>query len=155
VREHFPGRLVGAARLTWFGFHVYDARLYAATMLDANEPAAQPFALELTYARALDGKAIARTSRDEIARLGFGSDAQRQAWFGQMARLFPDVERGRRIAAVNLPGQGVRFYVDGAFAGSIDDLEFARAFFAIWLDVRTQSPDVRAGLLRSASAQGE
>jgi hypothetical protein len=65
-----------------------------------------------------------------------------------MLRVFPDVERGRRIAGVNLPARGVRFYVDGRDAGSIDDTEFARAFFAIWLDPRTRSPKVRDGLLR-------
>ena len=148
VRQDVAPRLAGDARLTWFGFHVYDAQLYVSERFDASRPITQPFVLELTYARALKGRSIAETSRDEIARLGFGDSAQRERWFEQMAGIFPDVERGQRIAGVNVPQQGVRFYVDDREAGRIEDGEFARAFFAIWLDPRTRSPQVRAGLLR-------
>lgn len=148
VRKYFAARLAGEARLTWFGFHVYDARLFVPAGFDAADTLATPFALELTYARALEGKAIAQTSRDEIARLGFGTEPQRARWFAQMLRIFPDVDRGRRIAGVNVPGRGVRFYVDGRATGDIDEPDFARAFFAIWLDPRTRSPAVRTGLLR-------
>jgi hypothetical protein len=151
VRKYFAARLAGEARLTWFGFHVYDARLFVPAGFDAADSASQPFALELTYARALEGKAIAETSRDEIARLGFGTEPQRARWFTQMLRIFPNVERGRRIAGVNMPGRGVHFYVDGRTAGDIDDTDFARAFFAIWLDPRTRSPNVRADLLRDVA----
>jgi hypothetical protein len=69
-----------------------------------------------------------------------------------MARLFPDVGSGQRLAGVNLPGQGVRFYFDGRFVGAIDDAAFARAFFAIWLDERTQAPTLREALLRPERA---
>jgi len=148
VRRNLAPRLAGDARLTWFGFHVYDAQLFVPERFDASQPVAHPFVLELTYARALKGRSIAETSRDEIARLGFGDPAQRERWFEQMAGIFPDVDRGRRIAGLNVPRQGVRFYVDDREAGRIDDAEFARAFFAIWLDRRTRSPQVRAGLLR-------
>jgi hypothetical protein len=147
VHKYFAAELAGEARLTWFGLHVYDARLYVPPDFDPLDPVRRPFALELTYARALEGKAIAETSRDEIARMGFGTETIRQRWFEQMLHIFPDVDRGLRIAGVNRPGRGVRFLVNGQDAGDIDDTEFARAFFAIWLDPRTRSPNVRAGLL--------
>jgi hypothetical protein len=150
VGKYFPARLAGESRLTWFGLHVYDARLFVPAVFRADDPVAYPFALELTYARSLEGKAIAETSRDEIARLGFGSEASRKRWFEQMVRMLPDVERGTRIAGVNLPDRGARFYVDGRFAGGIDEPPFARAFFAIWLDARTRSPRMREELLRGA-----
>ncbi len=153
VRQYFAAQLAGEARLTWFGLHVYDARLFVPPDFNAADPSAQPFALELTYARSLDGKAIAETSRDEIARLGFGNEVSRQKWFEAMVRIFPDVDKGLRIAGVNLPGRGVRFLVNGQERGSIDDTEFARAFFAIWLDPRTKSPKVREGLLRGVPAR--
>lgn len=144
-------RLVGSGRLTWFGLHVYDAALFAAPGFDPADPLAQPFALELTYARRLSGKSIAAASRDEIARLGFGDEAARAQWHARMERLFPDVEAGRRLTGVNLPAQGARFYFDGRPAGAIDDPAFARAFFAIWLDARTRAPQLRAGLLRTGT----
>lgn len=145
-------RASAPVRMTWLGFHVYDARLYLPRGFQAQSPADSPFVLELTYARKLKGEAIAETSRDEIARLGFGSEAQRAEWYEQMRKLFPDVDKGRRIAGVNVPGQGARFYVDGRFAGSIDDPAFARAFFAIWLDPRTRVPKLREQLLAPAGS---
>jgi hypothetical protein len=148
VRRYFAAASTGEARLTWFGLHVYDARLFAPPQFDPLDPARQPFALELTYGRSLEGKAIAATSRDEIARLGFGTDALRRQWYERMLQIFPDVHRGSRIAGINLVGRGVRFLVDGEERGDIEDIEFARAFFAIWLDPRTRSPQVREGLLR-------
>ncbi len=146
--KYFAAQPAGEARLTWFGLLIYDARLFVGPQFDPVEPERQPFALELTYARSLSGKAIAETSRDEIARLGFGNETTRRQWFEAMLRIFPDVDAGLRIAGVNLPGRGVRFLVNGQERGSIDDAEFARAFFAIWLDPRTRSPSVREGLLR-------
>ena len=69
VRRYFAAQLAGEARLTWFGLHIYDARLFVPAGFDPVDPSAQPFALELLYARALRGKSIAETSRDEMARL--------------------------------------------------------------------------------------
>jgi hypothetical protein len=148
LSKYFAGQLAGEARLTWFGFHVYDARLFVPASFSASDTERQSFALELTYGRSLEGRAIAETSRDEIARLGFGTEATRRQWYDQMVRIFPDVQRGQRIAGVNLPGRGVQFLFNGEENGRIEDAEFARAFFAIWLDPRTRSPDVRDGLLR-------
>jgi hypothetical protein len=142
--------LAGSGRLTWYGFHVYDATLYTPARVDLADPTATSFVLELAYARKLDGKGIADASRDEIARLGFGTDAQRARWHQQMVRLFPGVDKGRRLAGVNVPGSGARFYFDGQFLGGIDDPAFARAFFAIWLDERTRAPQLRESLLKPA-----
>lgn len=144
------GRLAGEGKLTWLGFHVYDARLYAAPRFDVAAPFGQPFVLELTYARKLEGKAIAEASRDEIQRLGLGDEAQQRRWLAQMEKIFPDVDKGRRIAGVFQPGVGARFYVDGVFAGSVDEPEFGRAFFSIWLDPRTRAPRLRESLLKPA-----
>ncbi|MDZ7653525.1 MAG: chalcone isomerase family protein [Burkholderiaceae bacterium] len=144
------GRLAGEGKLTWLGFHVYDARLYAAPRFDVAAPFGQPFVLELTYARKLEGKAIAEASRDEIQRLGLGDEAQQRRWLAQMEKIFPDVDKGRRIAGVFQPGVGARFYVDGVFAGSVDEPDFGRAFFSIWLDPRTRAPRLRESLLKPA-----
>ena len=45
------------------------------------------------------------------------------------------------------PGRGAQFLLNGRSIGSIDEPEFARAFFAIWFDPRTRSRDLRASLL--------
>lgn len=156
VRAEVPARvsawlpeaqLSGSGRLTWFGLHVYDAALYLPAGVPGPDYATHPFVLELTYARELRGVSIAEASRDEIARLGFGSAAQRLRWFEQMSALFPDVRARSRIAGQHLPGRGARFFVDGRLAGEIADPEFATAFFSIWLDERSRSPALRRALL--------
>jgi len=153
ITRYVPdARLAGEGKLTWLGFHVYDARLYASPRFNISDPFAQPFVLELTYARKLDGKGIADASRDEMQRMGFGVEAQHAKWLTQMAALFPDVDKGSRIAGVFQPGAGARFYVDGNFAGSIDEPEFSRAFFSIWLDQRTRAPRLRESLLKGSGA---
>ncbi len=154
VRTHLDdARLAGEGRLTWFGFPVYEARLFVPAGFDARDPATQSFVLELTYARRLTGRSIADASRDELERLGFGSAADRARWHAAMARIFPDVDKDRRIAGVHLPGRGARFYFDGRFIGAIEDAQFARGFFAIWLDPRTRAPALRAALLRLVAPQ--
>jgi hypothetical protein len=145
-------RLAGEGRLTWLGFHVYDAQLFAPARFSLDDPLRQPFVLELTYARKLEGKSIAAASRDEMQRMGLGTSEQQARWLARMEALFPDVDKGRRIAGVNQPGAGARFYVDGVFAGSVEEPEFARAFFAIWLDPRTRAPRLRESLLNGPGA---
>jgi hypothetical protein len=144
-------RPAGSGRLTWFGLHVYDARLYVpAAGFDARRYADQPFALELTYARKLSGRAIAERSDVEIGRLGLAPDAQRAQWLRAMVALFPDVHAGQRLTGVHAPGRGTEFYLDGRLLGRIEDPTFGAAFFAIWLDPRTTAPDLRASLLKQA-----
>ncbi len=146
-----PVRLAGSGRLTWFGLHVYDAQLFVpAAGFDARRYTDQPFALELTYARALKGRAIAERSEAEMARLDLGTPAQRARWLADMQSLFPDVRPGQRLAGVHTPGRGTEFLLDGRPLGRIDDPSFGPAFFAIWLDARTTAPDLRASLLKQA-----
>jgi Chalcone isomerase-like len=149
VRRYIDdARTLGGGRLTWFGLHIYDALLFVPRAFDSANPSAQPFALELTYARSLDGQAIAERSHDEIARLKIGNEAQRTHWLADMSALFPDVNAGQRLAGIYRPGGGTHFYLDGRYLGEVADPEFGRAFFAIWLDPRTSAPQLRASLLR-------
>lgn len=146
-REQLPqASLVGSGDFSWFGFSVYNAKLWSpAQPVDFS----QPFALELTYRRSISRETLVDTSLDEIRRInGEPLDSEQQSvWTKQMSQAFVDVKDGRRITGVFLPGEGCRFYVDGELQHVIDDPEFARAFFSIWLDPQTRSPKLRAALL--------
>lgn len=144
-----PGaRLVGEGTLTWFGLRIYQARLYtSAPSIPHNRPVDAEFALELEYARSLKGADIATRSAEEIERLGRGDAASRARWLDRMRTIFPDVRRGDRITGVNRPGRGAGFYLNGKPLGSVDETEFAEAFFAIWFDPQTTDPSLRTGLL--------
>jgi hypothetical protein len=145
-------RLAGQGSYRWFGLKIYDAELWVGNRgYRPDAPDSARFALSLTYARDLVGKRIARASLEEIRKLGYGTAAQQEAWLGQMEALFPDVHAGARISGIYLPGEGARFYLNGKPLGEIADSQFARAFFAIWLDPRTSAPSLRNSLLSAAS----
>jgi len=146
-RDDMPqARLQGQAGLRWFGLKIYDAALWSATTPFDPE---QRFALELTYQRSISRTRIVQASVDEIRRL-FGDrydDARLKRWEADMERLFIDVHEGDQLTGVYLPGAGCRFYSRTQLLGEVRDPEFARAFFAIWLDPRTKDTQLRNRLL--------
>ena len=135
-------------RLRVWGFEVYDARLWTPRGFRHSQAMQQAFALELQYLRTLEGAAIASRSIDEMRRVGSFTDAQAQAWLTAMREMFPNVSAGERITGINLPGEGVEFWVNGQRVGVVKDVNFARLFFGIWLDERTSEPKMRAQLLQ-------
>lgn len=143
-------RLVGKGRLTYWGFQVYDARLWATPGFSANNLAAQAFALELAYLRDFAKVDVAARSITEMRRSASIDEAQAKAWTAEMLRVLPDVKKGDRIMGLNLPGVGALFLVNGKPSGEIHDVEFARLFFGIWLSPNTSEPKLRSALLAGA-----
>jgi hypothetical protein len=141
-------QLSGQGSYHWFGLKLYDAYLWRETKKNNNGPWWQvPFALELVYARNLSGERIAQASIDEIRKLELGTPAQQSEWLRWMIEAFPDVNEGTRLSGIYIPEQGVRFYRDGRLLKHISDVEFAKAFFAIWLDERSSAGSLRRALL--------
>ncbi|MBX9906166.1 MAG: chalcone isomerase family protein [Burkholderiales bacterium] len=137
-------RMVGEGQLRWWGFHVYDASLWSPS---GRWQAQAPYALDIRYARRVTGAQLAETSVDELRRLGIGDEAALTRWGAAMRKLFPDVAPGSRLIGVHVPQRGALFYSATGYLGAIEDPEFARGFFSIWLDPRTQTPELRAALL--------
>jgi fermentation-respiration switch protein FrsA (DUF1100 family) len=144
-------RMVGQGTLRWWGFHVYDAALWSPTGRWQDQIT---YALDIRYARRVSGAQLAQTSVDEMRRLGAGDEPALARWGAAMRRLFPDVDPGSRLVGIHVPQRGALFYSATGYLGAIEDPEFARGFFAIWLDPRTQTPDLRAALLgRNGTAE--
>ena len=139
-------RRQGHGRFRWFGLTIYDAELLTAQPLRDDQWPQQTFGLRLTYARALRGAEIAKSSLQEMEKLGIVPAAQRDAWLQRMTALFPDVNQGDAITGVNLPNRGIRFWRTDRPLGTVDDPVFARAFFSIWLDPKTTAPELRKSL---------
>ena len=94
IKDLLPqGRLVGKGRLTFFGFQVYDARLWSVPGLKADNFASQPFALELAYLRDFKNRAVAERSIHEMRRSANISDAQAASWIEEMMRAYPDIKK--------------------------------------------------------------
>ena len=149
AKQHLPqATLIGSGSFRWLGLKLYDASLWAERAnFNADQWQSAPLALELNYARTLEGRRIAEASVDEMKKLGIGSATQHKSWGEAMKQVFPDVDKTTQLTGVYLPGKGCQFYVDGKLQHEVDDPAFARAFFSIWLDPQTRSPKLRAALL--------
>ena len=148
AHPQLPGsRLQGEATLRYFGLRVYHARLWTLPDFRTTEPVEQPMVLELEYLRELQGQAIAERSLQEMQRTAAIPEAQARRWLAEMQRIFPDVKAGDRISGQHLPGQGARFSHNGRPRGQVDDPDFARLFFGIWLAPGTSEPGMRVALL--------
>ena len=140
-------RLQGRGRLRFLGLRIYDIRLWAGASPVGAQWAGVPLALELEYARSLDGAQIAERSLVEMQRQAEPAADTAERWLSAMKKIFPDVRAGDRITGLNLPGQGARFFHNGVLRGEVRDTEFARLFFGIWLSPRTSEPALRESLL--------
>lgn len=148
LRDALPqARLLGKARLSVWGFQVYDARLWAAAGFGASRYAGTPLALELSYLRNFSAADIAERSIKEMRRSQPISEAEASRWTTEMLRVIPDVRTGDRILGVLRPGQGAAFWVNGKPNGEIRDAGFAKLFFGIWLSPKTSEPAMREALL--------
>jgi len=141
-------RLRGSGRMTFFGLHIYDIRLWVGEGF--TDYTKSPLALELEYARTLYGKLIAERSLTEMKRAGDIPDDKAERWLEAMRKTFPDVAKGDRITGVFQPGVTAKFFFNGQPRGEIRDAEFAQRFFGIWLSARTSEPKLREALLGAA-----
>ncbi|MEH0069805.1 chalcone isomerase family protein [Pannonibacter sp. Pt2-lr] len=66
------------------------------------------------------------------------------------ARHFPGCVRGASITGVRDASGKAVFYKDGRRIGTINDADFSRRFFAIWLGNNTSNPSLQASLTGSA-----
>jgi hypothetical protein len=148
VRAGEPGwRQWGSGEMTWFGISLYRATLWVVGTDPGNSPGSGPIALQLDYRRDIPRERLVQSSLDEMRRLG-ADEAQLARWASDLRRVFPDVKEGDSIVGVLHPGRGASFYHRGQASGEVADAEFARRFFAIWLDPESRSPSLRAALLK-------
>ena len=140
--------VIGSGSFRWFGLKLYDASLWAVRgSFNPDNWQSASLALELNYARTLEGRRIAEASIDEMKKLGIGTPAQHKAWDEAMKQVFPDVDKTTQLTGLYAPGQPTRFFRNGAAIGEIADPAFGPAFFAIWLHPKTTAPKLRSALL--------
>jgi len=138
-------KALGDARFRFFLIHVYDASLWTAgEAYDAD----RPFVLDIRYAMDVTGADLAKRSIVEMRKQGHADEQKLARWDEAMRRVFPDIRKGDRLVGVYVPGREARFFNQKGLIGSVADAEFARAFFAIWLDARTSEPELRRRLLQ-------
>jgi hypothetical protein len=136
--------IVGRGTFAYVFWDIYEATLYAPR---GQWDQARPHALFIEYKRALNGKAIADRSVQEIRKQGVTDAATLVTWYAQMQQIFPDVAAGTVLSAVYVPGQQTEFYAGNKSLGVITDDDFGRSFFGIWLGEKTSEPGLRRALL--------
>ena len=140
-------RLVGQGTMRFLGFEVYRARLWAQPGFDADNYAAHPLALELTYQRNFTAEAIAKRSIEEMRRVAPFGPEQAERWQTALQAALPDVKPGDTLTGIYQPGSGATFRLGPRVVGEVADPEFARLFFGIWLSPNTSEPALRQALL--------
>jgi hypothetical protein len=131
---------LGQGRLTYWGFTLYDARLYA-----SKEPKGG-IALDIQYLRKFEAKDLAKQTLDELKKLGV-SDTQRAEWVDPLTKAFKTVQVGDSITAIKKPQGSTHFFYNGQFVSEISGESFSQAFFGIWLHPKTSVPQLRKSLL--------
>ncbi|MGG5836322.1 hypothetical protein [Huaxiibacter chinensis] len=145
-------RKVGDATLTWGPFTVYTSQLrtpdgrYAGPLQDQ--------ALIITYKRQIDRQDLIDATREQWQAQGIlAREARSQAWLGMLDNIWPDVAPGTQLAFVFRENQGQFWYRASAKQKTFTPLgprqsaEFSKNFLAIWLDPRTQYPELRQQLI--------
>jgi hypothetical protein len=134
--------------MSWLGFPLYRATLWV-----IGEPAgtrrkkcSRPSALQLDYRRDIPRERLVQTSIDEMRRLG-ASEPSCSAGNPSCGASFPMSGRATASSACTIPAACGLFH-RGRPTGEVRDAQFARLFFAIWLDPRSRSPSLRAALLK-------
>jgi hypothetical protein len=143
-----PAVLAGQGEFTFLGFHLYNAQLWIPQLPFDNT---KPYALHLTYRRHIARDRLVESGMDEMRRIlgDAWPTANASAWHGYMEQAFADVNEGDSITGVYLPAHGAKFYFNDKETANVTDLEFAKAFFSIWLGPDTRAPKLRAQLINT------
>jgi hypothetical protein len=131
---------LGQGRLTYWGFTLYDAKLFA-----SKEPKGG-IALDIQYLRKFEANALIKQTLDELKNLGI-SDTERAEWADPLAKAFKTVKAGDSITAIRKPQGSTQFFYNGQFVSEISGESFSQAFFGIWLHPKTSAPQLRKVLL--------
>jgi hypothetical protein len=142
---HLPqAQLVGEYTFSKYIWDIYHISLYAP---EAKWEEGKPMALQLRYQLAISGADIAERSAEEMRNIGFKDEVRLAAWFSQMRNIFPDVRDGTILTGVLTADGQTIFYQNDKEIGHVQDSEFGRWFFGIWLNKATSEPTMRKNLL--------
>lgn len=134
-------RLLGQGRMTYWGFDLYDAKLFV-----ADHKAQPSLALKIDYLRSFKGDALRDQTLKEMLQLGV-PEARRRQWADALKEVFPNIDPGHSLTAIYRPNVGTLFLHNGQYIGEVAGEDFSQAFFGIWLDPRTTAPHLRRQLL--------
>jgi hypothetical protein len=143
---------MGLREATWLDIDVYVAGLYV------QHPTSNPDALihddeiktiVLQFVRDVGHDDIVKAWRDGFAANATVPLAQLQPYIDQLDAWMPSFTDHDTLAFTYIPGQGVGVDVNGVRKGVIQNADFARSLFAVWLGRKPPTKDLKRGLLGS------
>lgn len=143
--------LIGQGVYSFWGFDVYRARLWSNAPFQAERWKQQSFALELTYFRDFEGKAIAKHSIAEISKQRDLPKTKAKEWSMSLEKLFPDVRQNQTLTGLYSPTGAAKFFHEGNLIGEIKEMELIQSFFNIWLSDKTSAPELRKKLINETT----
>jgi hypothetical protein len=145
IYKYVPqAKLVGQGVYKKIFWDIYKAMLFAP---NREYTGAAPYALSITYFADIKGKDIAERSVDEMKSTGVKDQQKLSDWGAQMADIFPNVQDGSNLTAIATDDGKTLFLSEGKVIGTVEDKDFAPAFFGIWLKPTTADKNLRAKLL--------
>lgn len=136
---------VGSATLRWMFWTVYHSTLYSG---DGEFQGIKPdLALELKYRRDISQQQLLDATRDQWQELGVYRNPTSESWLTELARIWPQVEAGDTITLRVETNLEAVFFLNGEMLGGIQDPDFTRDFLAIWLDEKSDFPELRQKLM--------
>ncbi len=142
-----PSKLIGSGNLSFFGISLYKASLFSTSNFDHKNPFKTNFALEIQYFKSFRSNKIANTSRKEMHKLNAYNENDLNLWHKWMLAKFPDISKNDVLVGVFSPTFGIKIFHNNNFIAANNDIEFAKAFFSIWLNKDTSEPALRKKLL--------
>ena len=121
-------KTVGSTTLNWMFWKIYDISLLTETGTYQQGP--QPLALEITYARDIEGEQLLTSTIEEWDRQEIN---WKQDWSARLQNIYPDVTEGDQLVLRVDDDNNSFFYFNEQPVGTIEDSGFTDAFLAIWL----------------------
>ena len=139
--------LVGTGKLSFFGIKLYRASLFSGSLFNPEFPFKINFALEIEYAKKFSKEKIANISRKEMLKLNIYKEKDLLLWHKWMLEKFPDISKNDTLTGIFSPNFGLKIFHNNKLIASNSNVEFAKAFFSIWLNKNTSEPTLRRKLL--------
>lgn len=141
---------MGLREATWLDVDVYVAGLYVENV--SSNPAElvaadQPKVLILKFVRDVDRGDIVKAWNDGFAGNATVPIARLKPQIDQLNGWMTDLKKGDTLAFNYMPGRGVAVEINGKRKGVIEDAEFARSLYSIWLGPKPPNAGLKRGLL--------
>ena len=137
-------KLIGEGTLKVLMWEVYDLRLYTdGTAFSWQDK----FMLEFDYSRELKKESVIDASLKEFKLQPNVTDKDIMAWEVFLEQVIQPVQKGEKATIQWVPDGQIIFHYEGSKPAVIENEQFARAFFNIWLGEQTSRPKLRSQLL--------